>query len=186
MLTKTKVDVGTLPTRYIAFDTETTGLFANKDRIIELGAVLFENGRVVDSFSSLLNVHMSIPPQATQVNHITNQMIWSAPEEEEVYEKFFVFLGDALDGKTVICAHNARFDVSFLSSTFDRLGYDGHIRYVDTLTLARKHIKGVANYKQETLARHFGIVNRASHRAVTDAEVCGQLLWEIKKIKDRV
>ncbi len=166
--------------RYIAFDVETTGLSAYSERIVELGAVVFENGVIVNQFGTLVNPGIPIPAAASQVNHITNEMIGRAPNEAQVYPQFVNFLGDALSGGTVICAHNAKFDIDFLCETFKRLGYNGNIRYVDTLALSRKHLK-LDNYKQDTVAASFGIVNQNAHRAVTDAEVCGKILWELLK-----
>ena len=106
-----------LAQRYIAFDVETTGLSAQNDRIIELGAVIFEKGKIIDTFSSLVNPHQVIPYPVTMVNHITNEMLASAPEEKDIYPSFIDFMGNSLNGETLICAHNARFDTSFLKET---------------------------------------------------------------------
>ena len=164
--------------RYIAFDVETTGFSATNDRIVEVGAVLFENGEIVNSYSSLVNPLRSIPAAATSVNHITNEMIKSAPMENTVYSELKQFLGDALQGNTVICAHNAKFDMDFLCETFKRQGISANIVYLDTLAISRKYLK-LENYKQDTVAAADGIVNEQSHRAVTDAEVCGKILWQL-------
>lgn len=169
-----------LKRRYIAFDVETTGLSAYTERIVELGAVVFENGAIVNQYSTLVNPGMPISASASQVNHITNDMLRNAPVEAQVYPAFINFLGDALSGSTIICAHNAKFDMDFLCETLKRLGYNGNIRYVDTLALSRKHLK-LDNYKQDTVATSYGIVNQNAHRAVTDAEVCGKILWELLK-----
>lgn len=64
-----------------------------------------------------------------------------------------------------------------------RLGYDGTIYYADTLSISRKLVKGLNNYKQDTVASYFNIVNEESHRAVTDAEVCGKILIQLLEIK---
>lgn len=165
--------------RYIAFDTETTGLSAQRDRIIELGAVLFENGEAVQMFRSLVNCHKKVPASASAVNHITNEMVQQAPEEETVYRDFVRFMGDALAQETIICAHNASFDMRFLTETLRRLGYSAQIRYVDTLSLSRKMVKGLPNYKQCTVCGHFGIDNENAHRACDDAKACGEILWEL-------
>ena len=85
---KADLDRGTLDSikkRFISFDVETTGLDAYSDRIIELGAVLYENGKETSRFSSLVNPGVSIPSSATEVNHITNKMIKNAPDEESIY-----------------------------------------------------------------------------------------------------
>lgn len=117
-------DFRTLKQRYIAFDVETTGLSPYNDRIIELGAVLFENGIPVKKYGTLVNPMVNIPTAASEVNHITNQMIQDAPTEKEVYTNLINFLGDALQEKTVICAHNAKFDMDFLSHALMRLGHN--------------------------------------------------------------
>lgn len=166
-----------LKKKYIAFDIETTGLNPVEDRIVELGAVLFENGIPVKKFSSLVNPNKFISPEATRVNNISNEMIQDAPSENSIYPKLVEFLDDSLSGETVICAHNARFDIGFLSNTLERLGYSGNIKYIDTLSLSRDLIYGLENYKQSTVADYFDIINEEAHRAVTDAETCGKILY---------
>lgn len=162
--------------QFIAFDVETTGLNPTIDRIVEIGAVLFANGEPVDSFSTLVNPRMNISASATAVNRITNTMLSTAPLEEDVYPQLIEFLGKALCRNVIMCAHNAKFDFDFLCNTLSRLGYDANIRYADTLSLSRKYIKGLNNYKQCTLESHLGLVNYASHRASSDAEICGKIL----------
>ncbi len=165
--------------KFIAFDVETTGFDKALDRIVEIGAVIFENGEIQKSFSSLVNPGVSIPKAATEVNHITNEMLADAPTEQEVYPKLIEFLGDALDTKTLMCAHNANFDFGFLAHTLYRLGYDAKISYLDTLKIAKQYLIGVKNYKQKTLEDHFGLENLTSHRASSDAENCGYILLRL-------
>ena len=169
--------------RYIAFDVETTGLKPTSDRIIELGAVLVENGQIVKSFGTLVRsvYHNSISAQ--MVNHITDYMLKMAPTEGEVYPEFIKWMGDALQGETIICAHNARFDINFLSITLSELGYDANIQYVDTLWISKRYIK-LRSYKQGYIAAQFGIPVPDSHRAEADARVCAQILWKLLSIHD--
>lgn len=175
-----------LRNEFIAFDVETTGLNPTSDRIVEIGAVLFVDGQPADSFSSLVNPGKSISPSASAVNHITNDMVKTAPSEEGVYENFVSFLGKALQGEIIMCAHNASFDFGFLANTLSRLGYDGIIRYADTLSMARQYVCGLENYKQCTLENHFDLVNIASHRAASDAENCGHILNRILECASEV
>lgn len=168
-----------LKRRFIAFDVETTGLKPYSDRIIELGAVLYENGLEVSTFSSLINPQIHIPKSASAVNHITDSMVKNAPLAEVVFPDLVSFLGDALDGKTLLCAHNASFDMGFLSEALMDLGINGRIRCVDTLVFARRTIKGLPNYKQDTIASHLGIVNDEAHRALSDASTCGKMLLSL-------
>ncbi|HHS2807703.1 TPA: 3'-5' exonuclease, partial [Streptococcus agalactiae] len=158
---------------------ETTGLNSQQDRIVEVGAVLFENGKVVDSYESLVNVKVNISADVTRINNITNRMIKNAPSENQVYYELVNFLGDALNGKTPVCAHNAKFDMGFLCNTLSRLGYNGEIKYLDTLSLSRKNVKGLRNYKQNTVAEYFNLQNKNSHRAKSDAIICGNILTKL-------
>ena len=168
-----------LKKRYIAFDIETTGLSPIEDRIIELGAVLFENGEIIKSFSSLVNTDKINSTEAMKVNNISNEMLQNAPTEREIYPKFLEFLGEAFSGEILMCAHNANFDINFLRNTLERLGYSGKIKFVDTLSISRNLVYGLENYKQATLEEFFNISNKESHRAVTDAEACGKILWQL-------
>lgn len=165
--------------KFVAFDVETTGLSPRADRIVEIGAVLFVEGKPADEFSTLVNPLIRIPASATAINHITNDMLAAAPGEGEVYPKLLKFLGDVTEGKTFLCAHNARFDMDFLCNTLTRLGYSASIRYVDTLNLSRKYIKGLENYKLGTLEQYFGLINVDAHRAASDAEMCGKILCKV-------
>lgn len=185
---KKQVDYNTvkeLKERFIAFDVETTGLSPMNDKIIEVAAVLFENGEITQSYTSLVNPEMFVPYSATTINHITNEMVQNAPKENVVFAELVEFFGDVLKQKIAICAHNASFDMNFLSETLMRLGYDGKISYVDTLSLSRSLIKGLHNYKQDTVAMYFDLVNNQAHRAVTDAEICGKILWNLLQIEEK-
>lgn len=164
---------------YIAFDVETTGLSPISDRIIEIGATIFQKGTVQRVFSSLVNPGISISQSATAVNHITNSMLDSAPSEREVYSQLVDFLGDALCGGIVMCAHNAKFDFDFLCNTLSRLGFNANIEYIDTLSLSRRYLHGLENYKQSTIENYFGLTNSSSHRAASDAENCGHILYRL-------
>ena len=176
--------VADLQKHFIAFDVETTGLSPQSNRIVELGAVEFVNGMPSRKFSTLVNPGVLIPAEATAVNHITNEMLSKAPLEGEVYPKLIDFLGKALHGEILLCAHNARFDIDFLCNTLSRLGYDAEITYVDTLSLCRKQLKGLLNYKQETVAKNLGIACQESHHAQNDAYVCGQILTRLLEVQE--
>lgn len=163
----------------IAFDVETTGLDPTSDRIVEIGAVIFQNGVVHKVFSSLVNPGIPISQDASNINHITNSMLDNAPSEKEVYPQLIDFLGDALHGRIIMCAHNAKFDFDFLCNTFSRIGFDAYIEYIDTYSLSRKYLHGLENYKQYTIEKYFGLINSSSHRAESDAENCGYILYRL-------
>ena len=179
-----------LEKRFIAFDTETTGLNPPWDRIIEVGAVLFENGVPVKQYGSLIHSVNHVPYEAQAVNHISNAMVQSAPSAEEVYPALLEFLGDAVLGDTILVGHNATFDMKFLASELNRIGGSADLLYADTCSLSRRALPDLFSHTQDMVARHFGVYNRQAHRAVTDAETCGKimvkmipLLWEDEKLK---
>lgn len=183
-LSKIKFDENAQKTamyKFFAIDLETTGLDKNHDRIIEIGATLFEAGITTKTFNTLVNPLVNIPSEATAINHIDNQMVENAPLEKEACEQLLTFIKDACDTKTFVCAHNADFDMGFLDEAFRRNELEVKLYYLDTLQIAKEYIKGLPNYKLDTLAKHYHIINKAQHRASEDAEVCGKLLVNILK-----
>ena len=112
----------------------------------------------------MVNAIVNIPSTASAINHITNQMIKMHQLKKKVYADLIDFLGDALQEKTAICAHNAKFDMDFLSQTLMRLGYNAKIHYVDyTFVVHRGMIKGLINYKQDTVAIRFLVYTMQMH-----------------------
>ncbi len=178
-------NINNIRNNFIAFDVETTGLDAMSDRIIELGAAIFSNGKVINTFSTLVNPKVSIPQAASKINHITNAMLATAPSEEEAYPKLMKFLDKASQGKIIMCAHNAKFDFDFLCNTLSRLGINAKFSYIDTLNLAREHLYHLKNYKQSTIESHLGLTNASAHRAYSDAENCGHILYQLMDIAEQ-
>ncbi len=175
--------------RFIAFDTETTGLSPERDRICELGAVLFENGTAVRRFETLVNPDVRMSYGATKVNHITDRMLYTAPSEREVYPRlmdFFTGAGEGGQEEILLCAHNARFDMAFLKSALERNGIEGRLLFVDTLELSRQFLRRSPDYRLGTVGDFFGIVNREAHRAAADAEVCGQILCRLLEYRRKL
>ncbi len=172
--------VGELNKKFIAFDTETTGFSPYKDRIIELGAVLFINNRETEYFNSLVKTDVKNSYQAYKVNKISEEMLENAPLEIDIYPKLVEFLEEVLKGNIILVAHNAIFDMRFLKNTLERLGYSGHIRYLDTLKIS--HMFPTIDHHQSTIAEYLGIRNEEVHRAYTDALTCGKILNKVLKI----
>lgn len=159
---------------YIAFDFETTGFSNYNDRIIEIGAVYFENGVPVKTFGTLVNPGMLISPAASSVNGITDAMVEDAPNDEQAAAQFADFLGEAMMGNIPLVAHNAKFDLGFLLAMFKRHGYDCDLRSYDTMAISRSYLSLESN-KQNDVAAHFGLVNENAHRALDDALTCGKI-----------
>ncbi len=163
--------------RFIAFDLETTGTVPGVDQIVEIGAVRFDNGVVDGVFATLINPFKSIPPGATAVNGITDQMVQGKPRIEEILSSFAEFCEDL-----VLVAHNAPFDCQFLTSDIKKhesMAPRGLI--LDTLPISRKVFPGMPNYKLGTLVQHLKIPTTGFHRAEEDATYCGQVFLELVK-----
>lgn len=167
--------------KFISFDLETTGLNARNDRIIEVSAVKFENGKPVDKFSSLIKQRKPIPPEIVKLTGITDQKLKRAPEMESVLWDFAKWLGDARTGKTILVAHNAEFDLKFLRHYFHLYGIPATMVYKDTLSMSRKKLPDIKDHKLGTVAEHFGIKLEHAHRAESDAETCGKIFIELLK-----
>lgn len=163
--------------KFIAFDLETTGTVPGVDQIVEIGAVAYDNGNPVATFSTLINPRRSIPQEASAVNGITDDMLVGKPFIEDILEPFAEFCSDA-----PMVAHNAPFDTQFISSDIKKheLNSPGGL-ILDTLPMARKVFPGLANYKLGTLVQHLKIQSGTFHRAEEDASYCGQLFLEILK-----
>jgi DNA polymerase III epsilon subunit family exonuclease len=159
--------------KLVAFDTETTGLWAGSHRLVEIGAVEFRlDGWSGARFESLINPEKPIPPEARAVHGITDQMVKSAPPADEVLLRFFEFCGP----DAVLVAHNAPFDISFLVSEMDRAGLiRPHLLVLDTVDMIRRTQPGLPSYALVNLIEHFELGAGQEHRALSDAEYVRQL-----------
>lgn len=163
--------------RFIAFDLETTGTVPGVDQIVEIGAVRFNNGVVESVFSTLVDPQKLIPPGATAVNGITDDMVRGKPRIDSLLQSFSEFCEDS-----ILVAHNAPFDAGFL--TMDIKRYEASAPkglIIDTLTISRKVFPGLPNYKLGTLVQHLKIPSTGFHRAEEDATYCGNVFLEMLK-----
>ena len=172
----------TIGKEFFAIDFETTGLDPYADRIVEVGIAHFHDGKVIDTFSSLVHSEKKISPEASAISGITDSMIADAPSEKDVAFQMAAFLGDALDDGPCLVAHNAKFDMKFLAYLFGRYRIPAHVRSLDTYRNAL-FLQDVPNYRLSTLAQRFGIVNENAHRALDDALTCGRLLLKLLEVR---
>jgi DNA polymerase III epsilon subunit family exonuclease len=161
---------------FVVVDIEATGAKMPPNRIIELGAYRVSGGRIVDSFVTLVNPEISIPRFVVALTGITNEMVKEAPLFATVVPQWLEFVKDA-----VLIAHNAPFDTNFLNHEISRV-YPGHRMinpHLCTVTLSRRAVPGLANYRLETVADHFSIPITARHRAGSDAEATAEVFIKI-------
>ena len=155
---------------YVVFDLETTGFSSVKDKIIEIGAVKVENGKITDKYSTFVNPKIPIPFRITQLTSITDEMVMESPEIETILPQFLKFVGDA-----VLVAHNASFDVSFIEENCRQQGIEPDFTSVDTVGLARVLLPTLSKFKLNVVAKALNISQEHHHRAVDDARVTAEI-----------
>lgn len=146
----------------VALDIETTGLDSDKDAIIEIGAIRFNNRRIEDEWSTLVNPGRPIPPFITLLTGITDQMVRESPPMRAVVADLANFVGD-----TPILGHNVRFDLSFLR----KYGILKLNDILDTYELASVLLPTAERYNLGALGQSLGVPIPATHRALDDARV---------------
>ena len=153
---------------YVVFDLETTGISSACDEVIEISAVKVRDGQVVDEFSTLVNPGRPIPWQASQVNHIYDDMVEDSPDFRTALADFLDFAGD-----DVLVGHNIHnFDMKFLYRDARRfwnrtIGND----YIDTLQVSRICLPMLHHHRLVDLAEHYGISPEGAHRALADCRM---------------
>lgn len=166
---------------FVVFDLETTGFSPVSDRIIEIGAVRIENGRITDRFSTFVNPQTPIPFRIEQLTSISDATVQNADTIETVLPDFLKFC----DGAALV-GHNVFFDISFIEENCDRLGIEHDFTYADTVTLARSLLPALNRFKLDTVAKALNIPLGHHHRAVDDAEcTAGIFLKFLSMLRDR-
>ena len=167
---------------YVVFDLETTGFSSKNDKIIEIGAVKIKNGEIIGNFSEFVNPKRPIPYKIIELTGINDDMVRNAETIEEILPKFLEFIGDS-----VVVAHNASFDCSFISKNCNDLGLTFEPTIVDTVPLCRFLYPELKSVKLNIVAKHLGVKLESHHRAVDDAKATGDILLEcIKKTKEEM
>ena len=151
--------------RFVVFDIETTGFSSLTCQIIEIGAVLVEDGQIKDRFSTFVNPGTPIPFRIEQLTSINDAMVMDAPKIDEILPRFLEFCEGA-----VMAAHNADFDMGFIEENCKRLGMEKEFTYVDTVGMARFLLPQLNRFKLDTVAKAVGVTLDHHHRAVDDAE----------------
>ena len=162
---------------FVVFDLETTGFSAKADKIIEIGAVKVEKGKIVDRFSTFVNPQVPIPFRIEQLTSINDNMVIDAPTIEEILPKFMEFCKGA-----IMVAHNADFDMSFISANCNRQNLPCDFTVIDTVAMSRYLIIGLGRYKLDSVAKALGIVLDHHHRAVDDAECTALIFLKLCKM----
>ncbi len=154
----------------IFYDTETTGIRTDKDRIIEIAAFDPDNNR---TFVQFVNPEMPIPAESTAISGITDAMVANAPNFQVVGQNFINFCGaDAI----LIAHNNDAFDKLFLENEAKRSSLVLPAwRYIDSLKWSRKYRSDLPRHSLQALREVFGIPSNQAHRALDDVKVLYQV-----------
>ena len=166
-----------LPDSFCVFDIETTGLNKKYEKITEIAVCKVKDGKIVDEFTTFVNPEKHIPDEVQNLTHITDDMVNDSPTIEEVLPQFIEFTKDS-----ILVAHNASFDIGFIShfAAEQKLVFNPYV--IDTLTIARENYTSVENHKLGTLAEFLGVELEGAHRAINDTRATAKVF--IKMIED--
>ena len=165
--------ISLLEEEWVVVDVETTGGAPERGhRVTEVAAVRVSQGRVTDTYCTLVNPERRIPSMISTLTGITDAMVASAPPFRDVAPA----VADTLRGR-VFVAHNAAFDWRFLCAEMDRaLGYQLDGRQLCTVRLSRKLLPHLPSRSLGALADYFGLNIASRHRALDDAVATAELL----------
>lgn len=156
-----------LPTTYVSYDLETTGL-SSSSSIIEIGAVRVIDCYEDEKFDTLvaLGPGEHVDPGARRVNHISDDMLAGAPSLTTAYHAFVEFVGDLpLVGQNIKAFDNHYIDAAAQRTGEPRLTQNGSY---DTMLLYRSYVGRPANLA--SICQHYGVENERAHRAWADAQ----------------
>ena len=162
--------------RLALLDLETTGTSPTRDRIIEIGLVLFNQGEPVEEWSTLVNPETGLSPFIEGYTGISTSMVAEAP----IFARVARELLQKLRGTTLI-AHNARFDYGFLKAEFGRLGYTLQLPMLCTVRLSRKLFPRERKHGLDAIIARHGLECSNRHRALDDARVLGDFLADVRR-----
>lgn len=149
---------------YLAVDLETTGLDPKREKIIEIGALRVLDGQVQDTFHTLINPRRRLRSETMELTGITEEMVASAPDLEEVIGRFLVFSQDL-----PLLGHRVLFDYSFLKRAAVNRGLKWEREGVDTLELCRVLMPPKEKKSLLSACAYYGVEGGGWHRALADA-----------------
>jgi DNA polymerase-3 subunit epsilon len=156
---------------YVVFDLETTGLNANKCKIIEFGAVKFEHGVITDRFSEFVNPNEPIPYEIMNLTHITDEMVRGKPQFASIAAE----VAELLRGR-IFVAHNVQYDIKFMRTELRRCCIKIDPPRLCTVKVSRRFFPGLPSYSLHKLTKSLSLPEFNHHRALDDALAAAEIL----------
>ena len=162
----------------VILDTETTGLSADKDRIVEIACIELSNHIPTKNiFHTFINPETKVSADAFSVHGYSDEFLSKKPKFKEIVKNFLDFIKDK---KLVI--HNADFDLGFLNNELKRLNVKPILKsdVVDTLQIARSKFPGVGNSLDALCKRYkINVEAREKHSALVDCHLLSKVYIEL-------
>ncbi len=157
----------TIYDEYVVFDIETTGRSTTYSNIVQIGALKIKNGEVIDSFNTYVHPQIPITPEASRINHITNEMVANAPTLNVVLPQFEAFVG----GLTLVGYNISGFDLIILNNRMYRVARKIlNTSYIDVFQYVYQ-LGRLENKRLETVAGSMGITVKNAHDALADCRM---------------
>lgn len=157
----------------VAFDTETSGPYPLESEIVELGAVKWHQGKIVDQFQTLLKPSKPMTQDNINIHGITNEMVANAPRMQDQILQFCDFIQDS-----ILIAHHAPFDLGFVAIEIEKAGlaFPNNVHFCSSLI--SRAVLHTTNHKLQTLVKELNLVGGDAHRAYDDAYACLQVFFK--------
>ena len=175
-----------LESTLVIVDIETTGFSPQSSALTEIGAVKLVNGTVVEEFQTFVDPEQPIPSFISSMTGISDDDVFGAPSQLEAVQNFLDFAGlnSTFETDPILVAHNAAFDLGFLRYICNNNASQWPaLAYIDTLYLSRNVFRherpAPENFKLDTLASHFNVPVKPSHRALADAQATVSILLNL-------
>ncbi len=161
---------------FVVFDCETTGLSAEYNEIIEIGAVKIINGLIKEQFQTFICPENSIPEEITRLTTITNDMVKDAPNGNQAITDFYKFCEGS-----VLVGYNVSFDLGFIQNTAKKARLHFSNDCVDAMDVVRKKMY-LSRYKLINVVDALGLSLKNAHRAIADAIATAEVFLKLNEI----
>ncbi|MFZ5425072.1 MAG: PolC-type DNA polymerase III [Patescibacteria group bacterium] len=165
---------------FSVIDTETTGMFPEHNKVMDIGIVLVKNGEIIDKWETLIDPRQKIPYWITTFTNLRDADVAGKPIFREIAHKV-----NELTNDTIFVAHNVGFDYPFIASEMQNVGHLFEVPRICTVQLSRKLLPNLPSANLDTLSEYFNIKISARHRALPDAEATAVVLIELVKIASK-
>ena len=165
----------TIGNRYVVVDLEATST-GSKAKIIQVGIVVIEDGKIVDHYTTDVNPHEPLDAHIKELTGLTDQRLAQAPDFSQVARKIFDLVENG-----IFVAHNVQFDANLLAENLFFEGYELRSPRVDTVELAQVFFPELEKYSLPILCRELGISLKHAHTALSDAQATAELLLFLRK-----